>query len=60
MTKLISSVARLKTRIREYQCEVNERELAARISSHKAWYAVQDEKKWLFGPSKYIGYDLPK
>lgn len=31
--------------------------LAARIKQHPAWYAIKDEdNKWHFGPSKFIGY----
>jgi uncharacterized protein (DUF433 family) len=31
--------------------------LAARIKQHPAWYAIKDNNgKWNFGPSKFIGY----
>jgi uncharacterized protein (DUF433 family) len=31
--------------------------LAQRVKQHPAWYAVKDEDgRWLFGPSKFVGY----
>jgi uncharacterized protein (DUF433 family) len=30
--------------------------LAKRIRQHPAWYAVHVDGKWMFGPSKFIGY----
>ena len=50
--------------IRRYQAEVQDdgpvaRELVRRMASVRAWYAVKsrDGKSWLFGPSKFIGYE---
>ena len=32
-------------------------DLAARIKQHPAWYAAKDERgRWMFGPSKFVGY----
>ncbi len=28
------------------------------MSNNRAWYAVPRGKGWLFGPSKFVGYDL--
>ena len=55
MATLISSVARLEARIRDYHKEAEE--MAERISHNVAWYALWAENEWFFGPSKFVGYD---
>jgi hypothetical protein len=55
MATLISSVARLEARIRDYHKEAAE--MTAVMPYNVAWYALRAEKEWLFGPSKFIGYD---
>jgi hypothetical protein len=54
MATLVSSVARFKARVREYQ---KHGAMAAVMPYNRAWYAVRQEKEWLFGPSKFVGYD---
>ena len=56
MPKLISSAAQAMDRIRVYQDGA--KEMAKVMSNHVAWYALPRGKGWLFGPSKFIGYDL--
>jgi hypothetical protein len=57
--KLITSRQRLRERISEYQTEVKNEKMAENIPRSRVWYAMWDEnkKKWLFGPSKFVGYD---
>jgi hypothetical protein len=52
---LITSVARLATRIREYHKQAEE--MAVLMPYNRVWYALQTEKGWLLGPSKFVGYD---
>jgi uncharacterized protein (DUF433 family) len=43
--------------IRAFQAEVSRHpELAKRLGFAHAWYATRDAGKWVFGPSKFIGY----
>ena len=55
MARLISSVARLQARIKEYDKQAQE--MADVMPYNRAWYAVRIEKEWLFGPSKFVGYE---
>jgi hypothetical protein len=55
MATLISSVARLESRIKDYQKEA--KEMAWVMPYARSWYALWNEKEWLFGPSKFVGYD---
>ncbi len=58
MTRLVDSPAQAIENIHRYQIEIrSSRELARRMTSAHAWYAVEsDDGAWLFGPSKFIGY----
>ena len=56
MAKLISSAAQAVDRIRIYQDGAEE--MAKVMSNNRAWYAIPRGKGWLFGPSKFVGYDL--
>lgn len=43
--------------IRKYRKSVSRYpSLAKRIRQHPAWYAVHVDGKWIFGPSKFVGY----
>jgi hypothetical protein len=44
--------------IRSYQAALEENEeLQRRASYHQSWYAFRDGDAWLFGPSKFVGYE---
>lgn len=44
--------------IRRFQDEVaRSPDLQARLPYARAWYAVRDRGRWLFGPSKFVGHD---
>jgi hypothetical protein len=44
--------------IRRFQDEVAQSPaLQGRLPYARAWYAVRDRGRWLFGPSKFVGYD---
>jgi len=46
------------TNIRRFQDEVaRSSALQDRLPYARAWYAVRDRGRWLFGPSKFVGYD---
>jgi hypothetical protein len=55
MATLLTSPEQLEARIREYQKYL--KDLAELIPYNRAWYAVRQGKAWLFGPSKFVGYD---
>src|SRR5437763_900159 len=55
MARLISSADRLQAGIKEYYDEAQE--MADVMPYNRAWYAVRAKKEWLFGPSKFVGYD---
>jgi hypothetical protein len=55
METLVSSLARLEARIMEYQKGAGA--MADVLPYNRAWYAIKREKGWLFGPSKFVGYD---
>ena len=46
--------------IKSFQVQVRSREgdneLARTLSHFRAWYAIEDAGKWIFGPSKFVGY----
>jgi hypothetical protein len=52
---LVTSSNQLEARIREYQGDLEE--LAERMPYNRAWYAVRQGEGWMFGPSKFVGYD---
>lgn len=56
--RVVTSPAEVIENIATYMRSVAEEErLQARIKQHPAWYAVKDlQERWLFGPSKFIGY----
>jgi hypothetical protein len=56
MARLISSAAQAMERIHLYQ--KGAKDMAKVMSNNVAWYALPQGKGWLFGPSKFIGYDL--
>ncbi|ODU20396.1 MAG: hypothetical protein ABS87_10070 [Sphingomonas sp. SCN 67-18] len=44
--------------IRSYKVALEENEeLQRRASYHQSWYAFRDGDTWLFGPSKFVGYE---
>lgn len=57
---LVTAVAQVEANIREYrnECRRNPTFLS-RAAYARAWYAIKDEDtgNWLFGPSKFIGYE---
>jgi uncharacterized protein (DUF433 family) len=57
-TRVVTSLEEAAANIRTYAQSVRRYEkLAARIKQHPAWYAIRDtDARWLFGPSKFIGY----
>lgn len=58
-SRVVTSPAEVIENIATYMRSVAEPDgrLAARIKQHPAWYAVRDEQgRWMFGPSKFIGY----
>lgn len=56
--RLATSLDEVVENIRRYNEEISlQPRLAARIKQHPAWYAVRsDSGTWLFGPSKFVGY----
>lgn len=58
MKPVVTSREEVIENIRTYCSEVAASpHLAARIGMHPAWYAFQDsDGRWLFGPSKFVGY----
>src|SRR5262245_7850177 len=57
-TRVVTSLEEAVANIRTYSRSVRQYEkLAARIKQHPAWYAVKDDAgRWMFGPSKFVGY----
>jgi hypothetical protein len=55
MIKLVTSLEQFQARIHEYQKYL--RDLAGLMPYNRAWYAVRHGNSWLFGPSKFVGYD---
>ena len=55
MDALVGSIERVEARVKEYNKQV--KDMAAVMPYTRAWYAVQKEDEWLFGPSKFVGYD---
>lgn len=55
MDRLITSVERLESRIKDYHRQAAE--MTAVMPFCRAWYAVRTSKGWLFGPTKFVGYD---
>ena len=57
-TSIAASIAAVTDNIRRFQSEVAQSpELQRRLPYARAWYAIRDGKDWLFGPSKFVGYD---
>ena len=59
MPKLVDSAAQAVENIRRYQAEIRKSAaLVGRMAYVRDWYAVEaDDGTWLFGPSKFIGYE---
>lgn len=55
MSNLVSSVEQAITNIRTYNASATK--LAELMPYARAWYAVRNGNDWLFGPSKFIGYE---
>ena len=55
---LVADLQQVAENIRRYQDDLAANAgLVARMSRHPAWYALRgDDGRWLFGPSKFIGY----
>lgn len=55
---LVADFRQVAENIRRYQDDLAANAgLVARMSRHPAWYALRgDNGRWLFGPSKFIGY----
>jgi hypothetical protein len=55
--KIVTSVTQVVENIVKFEEEVRaSRELQARLSYARAWYAMQINDRWWFAPSKFIGY----
>ena len=55
--KLVDRADQAIENIKRYQTEVRNRRLINRMKQVHAWYAVRSaDGKWLFAPSKFIGY----
>ena len=59
--RLVNERTQVIENIRRYQTELDKGsnsadELIGRMSSVLHWYAVEQDGKWLFAPSKFIGY----
>ena len=55
--RLISSVAQLVENIKSYH--KGSQILAELMPYNRAWYALRSKDGWLFGPSKFVGYEDP-
>lgn len=58
----VKSYLQVVRNIKSYATAVTEKnrhstELAARVKRHSAWYAIKEDGHWLFGPSKFVGYE---
>ena len=61
LTDLVSNPSQASANIRSYQKALADHmhgpEMQRRMKYVHAWYAIrQDDRGWLFGPSKFIGY----
>ena len=59
--RLVNELAQVIENIRRYQTELDKdsdsaRELVKRMATAPQWYAVKSDGRWLFAPSKFIGY----
>ena len=59
--RLVNDLAQVIENIRRYQTELDKGsdsadELIERMRSAPHWYAVKSDGRWLFAPSKFIGY----
>ena len=59
--RLVNELAQVIENIRRYQTELDKgsdsaRELVKRMATAPQWYAVKSGGRWLFAPSKFIGY----
>ncbi len=55
--RLIDSRAQAIENIRRYQTELGESsELVRRMRNVRRWCAIEERGRWLFAPSKFIGY----
>ena len=59
--RLVNELAEVIENIRRYQTELDKgsdsaRELVKRMATAPQWYAVKLDGRWLFAPSKFIGY----
>lgn len=55
--ELVNSADQAVENIKRYQTEVRNRRLATLMKQVHAWYAIRSTGgKWLFAPSKFIGY----
>ena len=58
MFKLADDVERIAANIQLYGEELSKyRDLQKRLSQTTAWYAIKRNGQWVFGPSKFVGYD---
>lgn len=59
MPRVVTTFDQVVRNIATYDENVRRHDqLAARIKQHPAWYAIRDDAgRWLFGPSKFIGYE---
>lgn len=49
--EVVQNIATYTRSVAEYP------DLAARLKQHPAWYAAKDQQgRWMFGPSKFVGY----
>jgi hypothetical protein len=55
MTKLVSTKEGFIQRIADYQKEA--KQMSEIMPFNRAWYALQHADGWLFGPSKFVGYE---
>ena len=56
--RLIDSRAQAIENIRRYQTELDESsELVRRMGNVRHWCAIEEHGRWLFAPSKFVGYE---
>jgi len=56
--ELVTSAEQARQNIVAFEKELaNNRKLAEIMSYGRAWYAVRSSGRWVFGPSKFIGYE---
>ena len=56
MVRLISSADQLADNVRRYNTSAAK--FAELMPYNRAWYALRTKDGWLFGPSKFVGYDI--